>query len=457
MALEQINWTNVTTAKKLELLSAALDERQVQLNNVFLLISAFCILFMQAGFLMFEAGSLRAKNGRSIMFKNVVDACVCGGTWFFIGYSVSTGTTDPSTNWINVDPSETTDWILSYAFAATACTIVSGGVAERLLLAPYMLFSMLMSAVIYPLAAFWAWHTDGFLARMGYVDFAGSGVVHMVGGASALVGAIVLGPRIGRFTRSGSRRLSGHSDVYVAIGTLILWFGWFFFNAVSSLAADPESLAASNRAAYNTLLASFGAGVVSVKVCVFHYHAQKVDFIGSAILAGLVGITAPCAFVSSFSAIVIGAVAVPIYIFADWALDKLRIDDPVNATPVHFACGMWGLLACGFFHEEEGLFTTGKTSLFVAQLAGIGVMAGWSGGIATVFFLAAKKLFKIRCNRDDELVGLDFKYCDGYNVQQMDAAMRQELAETEAAMTRKKHEVAIKKNHSYNSVAPIPE
>lgn len=434
VATESISSANFSNTEKLAMLSDALEERQTQLDNVFLLISSFAILFMQAGFLMFEAGSVRTKNSRSIMFKNIVDACVCALMWYLFGFSVVSDGYPFDT--LQVEPVDTTGWIVSYAFAATSCTIVSGGVAGRVLLAPYMLFSCIMCAIIYPMAAKWAWVEGQFLADMGYLDFAGSGVVHMIGGASAFVGAAVAGPRFGRFTRTGSRPIAGHSDVYVVIGTMILWFGWFFFNAASSGGTDPDSLALSNRAAFNTLLASFASGVVAVQVSIRFYGAQKLDFISSCVLAGLVGVTAPCAFISGTSAIVIGAFSVPVYMFGDWALDKLKVDDPVNATPVHFLCGAWGLLSCGLFHSEEGLLMTGKTHLMIAQVVGVLVMAAWSGGIAFLFFGILSKVSTIRCHRDDELVGLDFKYCDGYTYEVMDEAAKLEQMETKEAWNR---------------------
>jgi Amt family ammonium transporter len=300
-------------------------------------------------------------------------------------------------------------WFFQMVFAATAATIVSGAVAERTRLDTYMAYSFLISAVVYPIYGHWVWG-GGWLAQLGAWDFAGSGVVHAVGGISALVGAKMIGARRGRFDESGEpRSMPGHNMGFVVLGTMVLFVGWFGFNPGSTVNGNDPQIAVI---AVNTFLAGIAGGLVA-----YYYQLTKtgkadIPATCSGIIAGLVGITAPCAFVDYWAAIVIGGVAGVLVIWGAGFLERvLKIDDPVWAVACHGICGLWGLLALGIFANGEYLevagLIAGGTDTFLAQLASMGAVVAWSGVVSFLVFGLLKVTLGLRVSEADEEVGLD--------------------------------------------------
>ncbi len=387
-------------------------------NNLWLIIATALVFLMHLGFACLETGLTRAKNTVNILFKNVAIVGIGILTYAFIGFNLMYPGEDFAGAWFgfggfgiglpeNYDTLTYADGAYTYwadflfqgMFAATAATIVSGAVAERIKLGPFLVFSAVYVALIYPIVGMWHWG-GGWLAAKGFHDFAGSTIVHSVGGWGALAGVIVLGPRIGKYVQSGDgktvvRPYMGHSMPLSAIGVFLLWFGWFGFNGGSVLSADPESI--SYVLVTTTLAAAagiFGAMFTSWIV----QKEPDLSMILNGILAGLVGITAGADVVGVMDAVVIGAVAGAIVVLSVVALDRVRIDDPVGAISVHLVCGIWGTLAVGLFVAEKSVIT---------QLIGIGVVGGVCLPAALVLFLALKLSVGIRVSRTDELRGLD--------------------------------------------------
>lgn len=387
-------------------------------NNLWLIIATALVFLMHLGFACLETGLTRAKNTVNILFKNVAIVGIGILTYAFVGFNLMYPGEDFAGAWFgfggfgiglpeNYDTLTYADGAYTYwaeflfqgMFAATAATIVSGAVAERIKLGPFLVFSAVYVALIYPIVGMWHWG-GGWLAAKGFHDFAGSTIVHSVGGWGALAGVIVLGPRIGKYVQSGDgktvvRPYMGHSMPLAAIGVFLLWFGWFGFNGGSVLSADPESI--SYVLVTTTLAAAagiFGAMFTSWIV----QKEPDLSMILNGILAGLVGITAGADVVGVMDAVVIGAVAGAIVVLSVVALDRVRIDDPVGAISVHLVCGIWGTLAVGLFVAEKSVLT---------QLIGIGVVGGVCLPAALVLFFALKLSVGIRVSRTDELRGLD--------------------------------------------------
>jgi Amt family ammonium transporter len=300
-------------------------------------------------------------------------------------------------------------WFFQMVFAATAATIVSGAMAERTRLDSYMAYSFLISAIVYPIYGHWVWG-GGWLADLGAWDFAGSGVVHAVGGVSAFVGAKLVGARKGKFDGEGQpRSIPGHNMGYVVIGTMILFFGWFGFNPGSTLNGNDPRIAVI---AVNTFLAGIAGGVVAYYIRLVKTGKADVAVTCSGVIAGLVGITAPCAFVDYWAALVIGAVAGALVIFSAGFIEKvLRVDDPVWAIACHGVCGLWGLLALGIFANGDYLDVSGLidggTDTFVAQLASMGAVVAWTGVVSFIIFGLIKVGMGLRVSEADEDAGLD--------------------------------------------------
>ncbi len=392
------------------------EELAGSLTYVWMLMAAFLVFFMQAGFALLEAGSTRARNAGSVFMKNLMDFCMGGLAFWAFGYGLMFGAGNDffgMEGFFLAGDYGTTDralsWIFQMVFAATAATIVSGAMAERTRLDSYMAYSFLISAIVYPVYGHWVWG-GGWLAQLGAWDFAGSGVVHAVGGVSALVGAKIVGPRRGKFDEDGRpKAIPGHDMGYVVIGTMILFFGWFGFNPGSTLNGNDPQMAVI---AVNTFLAGITGGVVAYYIQLVRTGKADVAVTCSGIIAGLVGITASCAFVDYWAAIVIGGVAGGLVISgASWLERTFKIDDPVWAVACHGIGGLWGLLALGIFANGEYLdvagLITGSTATLIAQLISMAAVVAWSGITSYLIFVGIKAGMGLRVSEADEEAGLD--------------------------------------------------
>jgi len=394
-----------------------LTELAFSLNTAWVLICAFLVFFMQAGFGMLEAGFTRAKSAVSVLMKNVMDLSFGVIGFFFLGYAFMFGDGNAFIGAHGFElldlPPETAGiatgafFLFQAAFAATAATIVAGAVAERTKFLTYIVLSFLITAFIYPVVGHWVWG-GGWLAEKGFVDFAGSTVVHSVGGWLAIISAVFVGPRLGRFDPEKKKSFSGHSIPLATLGVLILWFGWYGFNPGSQLAiASAADTAAVSLIAMNTTLAAALGGISAMTIVWLLTGKPQAGPTLNGVLGGLVGITAGCASVSPTGAMIIGISAGLVVFFATVLLEKLKIDDAVGAFPVHGAAGMFGTLAVGLFAVDGGLFYGGGFSLFGIQLLGVVAVAAWVFVIAIPVLFALKKIFGLRVSREHEISGLD--------------------------------------------------
>lgn len=390
------------------------DDAQTNLDTVWMLIAAVLVFFMQAGFAMVESGFTRAKNASNIIMKNIMDFGIGSLLFFVVGFGLmygqdiagligGTGFGTPTT----IDTPVSI--LFQTVFCATAATIVSGAMAERTKFVSYLVYSAVISAVIYPVAGHWFWG-GGWLAQLeiggaGFVDFAGSTLVHSVGGWAALVGAKILGPRIGKFKKDGTpNAIPGHNITLGALGVFILWFGWFGFNPGSELAAD----ATIGHIAMTTNL-SAAMGAVSVMfISWLRYGKPDVSMTLNGALGGLVAITAGCANVGMWGAIAIGLLAGAVVIFGvEFIERRLKIDDPVGAIPVHGLCGAMGTLMVGVFDMEMGLIAGGGFGLLAVQAIGVIAYMAWTLGTSFVLFKTIKSTVGLRVSKEEEIMGLD--------------------------------------------------
>ena len=396
-----------------------------QVFGVWFLIGAALVFWMQAGFAMVEAGFTRAKNTGNILMKNLMDFCIGTVVFILIGFGLLLGEDmvgligkpglDIFTNYAEFDYS---NFVFNLVFCATTATIVSGAMAERTKFLSYCIYSAVISAVIYPIEAHWIWG-GGWLSQLGFHDFAGSCAIHMVGGISALIGAALLGPRIGKFTKDKAGKITkvnafpGHNLPIGCLGVFILWLGWYGFNGAA--ATSVEQLASI------TLTTTVAPAIATVICMIFtwiRYGKPDVSMCLNASLAGLVAITAPCDVTDCFGAIVIGAVAGVLVVFGVWLLDyKLRVDDPVGAVAVHCLNGIWGTIAVGLFATTSapgndsivGLFYGGGFHQLGLQLLGFASVATWTAITITIAFLIIKACVGLRVTEEEEIVGLDAK------------------------------------------------
>ncbi|MGE0086645.1 MAG: ammonium transporter [Desulfococcaceae bacterium] len=392
---------------------AAIDLVQNHANYLWTLIAAILVFFMQAGFAMVEAGFTRAKNAINIMMKNLMDFALGSIVYWAIGFGLMFGVS--STGWIGTsgfflsdyspdgDPWVLVFWMFQVVFAATAATIVSGAMAERTKFTAYLIYSVVVSAVIYPIFGGWAWgslfHGGGWLGKLGFIDFAGSTVVHSVGGWAALAGAIVLGPRMGKYGKDGSvKPILGHNIPLAALGVFILWMGWFGFNAGSTTVAD-KSIALI---AVNTNLAAAAGATLALITSWIKFGKPEVGMTLNGVLAGLVGITAGCANVTPGSAIIIGSISGVLVVFSVLFIEKIKIDDPVGAISVHGVNGAWGTLAAGIFNMAG---TSGK--IIGVQLLGMASCFIWTFALAFAMFKIIEKTMGLRVSPEEEREGLD--------------------------------------------------
>ncbi len=407
-----------------EIMSAITDNVTGEvLTGVWFLIGAALVFWMQAGFAMVETGFTRAKNAGNIIMKNLMDFCIGTVVFILIGSSLLLGddvagfcgipTLDIFSNYGEFGWSA---FVFNLVFCATTATIVSGAMAERTKFSSYCIYSAVISAVVYPIEAHWIWG-GGWLAQLGFHDFAGSCAIHMVGGCAALIGAALLGPRIGKFIKKDGKvtkvnAFPGHNLVIGALGVFILWFGWYGFNGAA--AWTPDQLA-------SIFLTTTVAPAVATVVCMLFtwikYGKPDVSMCLNASLAGLVAITAPCDVTDAAGSAIIGAVAGLLVVFGVWFLDNvLHIDDPVGAVAVHFLNGMWGTLAVGLFatptapeSELTGLFYGGGFQLLGLQALGMVTVLAWTAVTMTIVFLIIKATNGLRVTEEEEIEGLDIK------------------------------------------------
>ena len=410
-----------------EMLEEIMGEVNGQIFAVWFLIGAALVFWMQAGFAMCEAGFTRAKNSGNIIMKNLMDFCIGTVMWFICGASLMLGKNilggfaggfsfDVFTKYGDFDYSA---FVFNLVFCATTATIVSGSMAERTKFSSYCIYSAVISAVIYPIEAHWTWG-GGFLAEWGFHDYAGSNCIHMVGGICAFIGAWMLGPRIGKFEKDKSGKVTkvnafpGHNLVIAALGVFILWLGWYGFNGAA--ATDVPTLG-------SVFLTTTVAPAVATVVCMIFtwvkYGKPDVSMCLNASLAGLVAITAPCDVTDCAGAAIIGAISGLLVVFGVWFNDHVtHVDDPVGAVAVHMINGIWGTIAVGLFATssapgfasagiKEGIFYGGGIDQLIKQLGGMGVTAGWTIVTITIAFFIIKKTIGLRVSEEEEITGLD--------------------------------------------------
>jgi Amt family ammonium transporter len=402
------------------------DELTRGLNTFWILLTAFLVFWMQAGFALVEAGLTRAKNTTNILFKNLMDFVFATLAFWAFGYAFMYGSSaggwiGTSGYFVNASLDDVVGvpvlafWFFQLVFAGTAATIVSGAMAERTKFSAYLIYSFFITAIIYPIAGHWVWG-GGWLWTLpfgdGFRDFAGSTVVHSVGGWLALIGAIVLGARLGRFTKDGKAvAIHGHSITLVTLGVFILWLGWFGFNPGSQLAIHGGNADAVALVAVNTTLAA-AAGAIGAMIISWLFVAKKPDLATTlnGALAGLVAITAPCAYVTPGFSLLIGVIGGVIVVYGAVWLEKLKIDDPVGAVPVHLFNGVWGTLAIGIFGTEGiSSLVTGDTGQLVAQFIGVAAYGVWCVVTGFILFLGIKAVNGLRVAREEEIKGLDIE------------------------------------------------
>jgi Amt family ammonium transporter len=402
-----------------------LNSLQVTLDNVWILVAALLVLFMQAGFALVEAGLTRAKNVANVMMKNLMDLCFGALAFFAVGFAIAFGggfegigrfvggggwfLGDGAFTYGNLTPF--TFFIFQVAFAATAATIVSGAMAERTQFKSYIAYSIVISALIYPIVVRWQWG-GGWLYQLStpFHDFAGSSIVHLTGGVAAFAGTRALGPRIGKYGADGKVNvIAGHSIPLVITGCFILLIGWFGFNPGSQLGADPVI----GRIALATLLAG-SAGAAVAMFTTWYRGKPDVAMAGNGLLAGLVGVTAGCYAVTTIGAVIIGAISGLLVVGSVHMFDKFKIDDPVGAISVHGVCGVFGTIAVGLFSNEssegfisKGLFYGGGTDQLVSQIIGVLGIGAFVLVASTILFAVIKRTMGLRVSPEEEVAGLD--------------------------------------------------
>jgi Amt family ammonium transporter len=401
--------------------TATLAAQQVQLTHaidtVWVAICAALIFQMEGGFALLEAGFVRSKNAVSIIAKVMIDILFGGIAFYLVGFGIAYGKSNGYWAFdfgitkedlgLGLTISNSLFWFIQMGFAVAAISIVSGGVAERMKMWSYAVFVTIFCAVMYPLAAHWVWNPNGWLAVQGFNDFAGSAAVHAMGGFAALAGAIVLGPRLGKYNEDGSiNAIPGHNLTLSAVGAFMLWFGWFGFNPGSTLGAVGKwELIGS--VATNTFLASAAGGISTICYTFLRYKKVDITMVINGVLAGLVAITAGCNVVSPNSALIIGLVAGTLVDMAVVIIDNFKIDDPVGAIAVHGINGFFGTIAVGLFSEKNGLLITGETGQLLIQFIGVAVISVFSFVLTFTIFKLLKATMGIRLSHKAESAGID--------------------------------------------------
>lgn len=391
----------------------------IYLNTVWIVIAAAMVLFMEGGFSLLEAGLVRTKNAVNVTMKIFVDLTIGALAFWLIGFAVLFGKDqfgligtnlfgNPANIALSIDLPSAAFVLFQIGFAVACVSIISGALAERMKFNAYILTVVLMCILIYPLSAHWIWNSDGWLAQLGMMDFAGSAAIHALGGFVALAMSKRLGSRKGRFNSDGSSNVFAPSNIPLASsGAFILWFGWFAFNAGSTLDASSSALAPI---AINTTLSAASGGAVALLITLKKYGKADPSMTINGILSGLVAITAGCAFVSEWSAIVIGAISGIIVIYATLFIDNKKIDDPVGAVAVHGFNGVFGTIAVGLFHTSQGFLTTGNLSLVGIQLLGAAVVIVWGLLGGTFIAKVCELTVGFRASQREEEEGLDMSY-----------------------------------------------
>lgn len=406
-----------------------MNEMFSSVNTIWVLFGAALVFFMQAGFAMVETGFTRAKNAGNIIMKNLMDFCIGTPAFWLIGFGLMFGAGNgiigkiggiaSEANYGNgMLPDGVPFWaflIFQTVFCATSATIVSGAMAERTKFSSYCIYSLIISLIVYPISGHWIWG-GGFLSEMGFHDFAGSCAVHMVGGVAAFVGALILGPRIGKYSKDGkSKAIPGHNLTVGALGVFILWFCWFGFNGGSTVSMEGDAIVSAGKIFVTTNLAAAVATITVMLLTWILYKKPDVSMSLNGTLAGLVGITAGCDTVSPVSAAIIGIASGFIVVFGIEFIDKvLKVDDPVGAVGVHGLCGAFGTLAVGLFSDGagtdwKGLLTGGGVHGFIVQLTGMAVTIVWVAITMTIAFQIIKHTIGLRVTAEEEIAGLDAK------------------------------------------------
>lgn len=476
-----------------------------EMGAVWLLLTGTNILFMQAGFMMLEVGASKAKNVKSVMFKNLLDHAVCGIAWYCIGFPLATGNnafaSGTNVQWFDPPNDQLPKLFQLFGFCVTCCTVVSGAVLGRLKLEIYVLFSLIMSSVVFPVAAHWAWAPNGWLRQLGFQDFAGSCVVHLLGASCALMGAICVGPRVGRFSAAADekeedtrqcikrpykrvRDQPGYSPNSQILGAMLLYVAWFSFNIGSGGGMDASlSIPTASHAAVNTMLAS-SSGTIAAFVwnkLLRHEHGYDLELNVNGMLSSLVSITACCAQIHAWAAIVVGLLSVLVYVTAStFILHVLHIDDVLRVGSIHGACGALGTIWLGFAHPTEGVFYGGSGKLLGVQLLGCVCVFAWGAATSTCYFyglrfllpfLTEKRFGKdldenmqnsaVRAfiptslcySRDEQLAGIDFFHFGGNLHKEMDI---EEVAEYNATQRiKQRYERRRKLSHRMDSESTV--
>eukprot|EP00929_Paragymnodinium_shiwhaense_P101357 TRINITY_DN6437_c0_g1_i1.p1 TRINITY_DN6437_c0_g1~~TRINITY_DN6437_c0_g1_i1.p1 ORF type:complete len:496 (+),score=66.66 TRINITY_DN6437_c0_g1_i1:89-1489(+) len=409
------------------------------LDTIWMLLAACLVFFMHAGFSLLEAGNVRLKNTQNIMAKNLMVVCTGFISWYAIGWALAYGSSETPNKVVGSgeffaqgfrkDKTLFRNWFFQGAFCATGATIVSGAIAERTRLKGFSIYTVLMTSIIYPFVVHWGWSGSGFLSYTNdegesvsfvgpaFMDFAGSGLVHMSGGVGALCGAILVGPRKGRFDPAvDQEEFIGHSVPFCVLGTLALWFGWYGFNPGSTLSMhDANTAYTAGIVAVNTTLAPCAAGLVVFMLRASVLPPKLLDVRGfcNGILAGLVAITAGCAVLEPWESLVVGLIGGIVYASSSIVMQKLNIDDVVDATAVHGACGAWGVLAVGFFgNPDEGLGGNGLMyggDQMLTQTSAIVIIVLWVGILSTIIFVTLKSFQLLRQDDELQVAGADYR------------------------------------------------
>ena len=385
------------------------------LDLMWVVIAGILVFFMQAGFTLVETGFTRSKNTGNIIMKNLMDFCIGSVAFWAIGYTFMYGDSEGvfgsfigKPSWFFDNPAEMHSLFFQTVFAATAATIVSGAIAERTKFSTYLIFSLLMTLIIYPISGHWVWQSGGWLAKLGFIDFAGSTVVHSVGGWASLVAAFLVGPRLGKYTGGKSNAIPGHNLLIGSLGIFILWLGWFGFNAGSQLAISGDNANAVAGIIITTNLAGAAGALSAMFITWIIYGRPDISMTLNGVLAGLVAVTAGCAAVSPVGAFFIGIIAGIVVVFSIEFIDKkLKIDDPVGAISVHGVTGALGTLLVGVFAKDGGLLYGGGFHQLGVQAIGVFSIAAWAIAATFVVLFILKKTIGLRVSKEEEVDGLD--------------------------------------------------
>ena len=409
--ISAVLFISLLAATRVNAADPTVESVSASIDMMWVMFGAVLVFLMHAGFAMVETGFTRSKNSLNILMKNMLTVAVSSVLYFVIGFALMFGSSKggfigSSGFFLNGESDQMSFFVFQIVFAATCATIISGAVAERMKLSSYMLLTIAMVAVIYPVVGHWVWG-GGWLSKLGFVDFAGSTVVHLTGALGAAVAVTFLGARLGKYGSDGKvNAIQGHNIPLGALGVFILWFGWFGFNGGSTLAADPALVPGI----IATTLMAGSCGVLSSALYTkFRYKRIDASLTLNGALSGLVGITAGTANVSIPGAIVIGLIAGIILVEAVHLIDsKMKLDDPVGAITVHGICGIWGTLAVGLFDTTNGLFYGGGIQLLGIQALGIIAVMGWTIGTVGLFLFVLTRFSSIRVSSEEEIAGLDF-------------------------------------------------